>query len=99
MSSSDVKFSTRTSAGRFGKAVQATDNFLGRIRVQYIQAAGVASSCGKWYDGTDNTGTWIDQAGCGAEGLDVYVSNDGLVFETGVFLDLTNTTSVTIAYK
>ena len=99
MSSSDVKFSTRTSDGRFGKAVQATDNFLGRIRVQYIQAAGVASSVVKLYDGTDNTGTLMYQAGFGAEGIAVYVPNDGLVFETGVFLDLTNTTSVTIAYN
>jgi hypothetical protein len=99
MSSSDVKFSTRTSDGRFGKEPQATDNFLGRVRVQYIQAAGVASSTVKLYDGTDANGILRYQAGFGTEGLDVYVPNDGLVFETGVFIDLTNTTSVTIAYN
>tara|TARA_B100001063_G_C16600450_1_gene470412 strand:+ start:132 stop:431 length:300 start_codon:yes stop_codon:yes gene_type:complete len=99
MSSSDVKFSTRTSDGRFGKEPQATDNFLGRVRVQYIQGAGVASSLVKLYDGTDATGVLKYQAGFGAEGLDVYVPNDGLVFENGVFIDLTNTTSVTIAYN
>ncbi len=99
MSSSDVKFTTRTTDGRYGVAVNASDNFLGRTRIQYIQAAGVASSVVKLYDGTDATGTLKFQAGFGTEGLDVYVPNDGTVFENGIYLDVTNATSVTIAYN
>lgn len=99
MSSSDVKFSTRTTDGRYGVAVNATGNFLGRTRIQYIQAAGVGSSTVKLYDGTDATGTLKFQASFGTEGLDVYVPNDGTVFENGIYLDLTATTSVTIAYN
>ena len=38
------------------------------------------------------------QAKFSSEGLDVYVPGNGIRFETGVYLDLTTTDSVTIGY-
>jgi len=95
---SDVKATTRTTDGRFGVAVNATDNFLGRVRIKSIQAAGVASSTVKLYDGSSASGTLKFQAGFGTDGLSMLLPEDGIVFEDGVYLDLTATTSVTIIY-
>ena len=96
--SSDQKFSNRTSDGRFGRATNATTNFIGPARITYIQAEGVADSNIKLYDGTDNTGTLVFEGNCGTEGLDIYVPGSGIRCRTGIYLDLTNTTSVTIGY-
>ena len=38
------------------------------------------------------------QAKFSSEGLDVFVPGNGIRFETGVYLDLTTTDSVTIGY-
>ena len=95
---SDQQFSCRTSDGRFGRATDASSNFVGPARITYIQAEGVANSNVKIYDGTDATGTLVYEANCGTEGLDVYVPGSGIRCRTGVYLDLTNTTSVTIGY-
>jgi len=95
---SDVKASTRTSDGRFGLAVNATGDFLGRVRIKSIQAAGVASSTVKLYDGTSTSGELKLQVGFGVDGLSMLIPEDGMVFENGVYLDLTATTSVTITY-
>jgi hypothetical protein len=95
---SDVKASTRTTDGRFGLAVNATGDYLGRVRVKSIQAAGVASSTVILYDGSDATGTLKLQVGFGTDGLSMILPEDGIVFENGVYLDLTATTSVTITY-
>ena len=96
--SSDQKFSNRTSDGRFGRATNATTNFIGPARITYIQAEGVANSNIKLYDGTDATGTLVFEGNCGTEGLDIYVPGSGIRCRTGIYLDLTNTTSVTIGY-
>ena len=47
-------------------------------------------------DGTG--GTLKFQAKFSSEGLDVFVPGNGIRFETGVYLDLTTTDSVTIGY-
>ena len=52
----------------------------------------------KLYDGTDTSGSLEFQTGFGTEGCDVFVPGSGIRFKTGVYLDLTNTTSVTIGY-
>ena len=98
MATSDQQFSCRTSDGRFGRATDASGSFIGPARITYIQAEGVANSNIKIYDGTDATGALVYEANCGTEGLDVYVPGSGIRCRTGVYLDLTNTTSVTIGY-
>ena len=95
--SSDQKFTTLTADGRF-KTITGGSTNLGPCRVTYIQAAGVASSVVKLYDGTDATGTLVFEGNCGTEGIDIYVPGSGIRCRTGIYLDLTNTTSVTIGY-
>ena len=98
MASSDQQFSTRTSDGRFGRGTNASDNFIGPARITYIQVEGVANSNIKLYDGTSGSGTLVFEGNCGTEGLDIYVPGNGIRCRTGIYLDLTNTTSVTIGY-
>lgn len=98
MASSDQQFSCRTSDGRFGRATNATDNFIGPARITYIQAEGVANSNIKIYDGTSASGDLVYEGNFGTEGIDVYVPGNGIRCKTGIFLDLTTTTSVTIGY-
>jgi hypothetical protein len=98
MATSDQQFSCRTSDGRFGRTTNATGSFIGPARITYIQAEGVADSNVKLYDGTDTTGALVFEGNCGAEGLDIYVPGSGIRCKTGIYLDLTNTTSVTIGY-
>ena len=47
---------------------------------------------------TDNTGSLEFQSSFGTEGCDIFVPGSGIRFKNGVYLDLTNTTSVTIGY-
>ena len=69
-----------------------------RARVTRVQAKGIASSEVKLYDGTDATGTLKLDYVFGTEGLDHWIPGAGVVFNDGVYLDLTNTTGVTITY-
>ena len=93
---SDQKFTTLTADGRF-KTITGGSTNLGPCRV-YIQAAGVASSTVKLHDGSDGTGSLEFQSSFGTEGCDIFVPGSGIRFKNGVYLDLTNTTSVTIGY-
>ena len=95
--SSDQKFSTLTADGNF-KTITGGSTNIGPCRVTYIQAHGLANSIVKLHDGTTNAGSLEFQAKFGTEGLDVFVPGSGIRFKTGVFLDLTNTDSVTIGY-
>ena len=98
MATSDQQFSCRTSDGRFGRTTDASSNYIGPARITYIQVEGVANSNIKLYDGTDNSGTLVFEGNCGTEGLDIYVPGSGIRCRTGIYIDLTNTTSVTIGY-
>tara|TARA_A100001391_G_C4935626_1_gene243052 strand:+ start:208 stop:522 length:315 start_codon:yes stop_codon:yes gene_type:complete len=95
--SSDQKFTTLTADGSF-KTITGGSIDLGPCRVTYIQAFGANNSLVKLHDGTSNAGSLEFQAKFGTEGLDVFVPGSGIRFKTGVFLDLTNTDSVTIGY-
>ena len=95
--SSDQKFTNRTSDGAF-KTITGGGTDLGPCRVTYIMAHGVADSIVKLHDGSDGSGSLEFQSKFGTEGLDVFVPGSGIRFKTGVFLDLTNTDSVTIGY-
>jgi hypothetical protein len=81
--SSDQKFTTLTADGNF-KTITGGGTDLGPCRVTYIMAHGVANSVVKLHDGTSNAGSLEFQA--------------KFRFKEGVFLDLTNTDSVTIGY-
>ena len=94
---SDQKFTTLTADGSF-KTITGGGIDLGPCRVTYIQAFGANNSLVKLHDGTSNAGSLEFQAKFGTEGLDVFVPGSGIRFKTGVFLDLTNTDSVTIGY-
>ena len=94
---SDQKFTTLTGDGSF-KTITGGSTNLGPCRVTYIQAFGANNSLVKLHDGTSNAGSLEFQAKFGTEGLDVFVPGSGIRFKTGVFLDLTNTDSVTIGY-
>ena len=94
---SDQKFTTLTGDGSF-KTITGGSTNLGPCRVTYIQAAGAASSTVKLHDGSDGTGSLEFQSSFGTEGCDVFVPGSGIRFKNGVYLDLTNTTSVTIGY-
>ena len=94
---SDQKFTTLTADGRF-KTITGGSVNLGPCRVTYIMAHGGSDCLVKLHDGTDDTGSLEFQAKFSSEGLDVFVPGSGIRFKNGVYLDLTNTTSVTIGY-
>jgi hypothetical protein len=77
-----------------GQLVPATQ----RARVTYIQAAGVASGNVKLYNGTGTGGTLLAEFEFDVDGLSVYVPGSGILFDAGVYLDLTATPGVTILY-
>jgi len=95
--SSDQKFTTLTGDGSF-KTITGGSVNLGPCRVTYITAHGVADSIVNLYDGSDASGSLEFQSKFGTEGLDIFVPGSGIRFKQGVFLDLTNTDSVTIGY-
>ena len=95
--SSDQKFSTLTADGNF-KTITGGSTNIGPCRVTYIQAHGGSDCLVKLHDGTDNSGDLVYEANFGTEGLDIYVPGSGVRCRTGVFIDITNTTSVTIGY-
>jgi len=95
--SSDQKFTTLTGDGNFKRITGGGTN-IGPCRVTYIQAFGASNSLVQLYDGTSNAGSLEFQAKFGTEGLDIFVPGSGIRFKEGVYLDLTNTDSVTIGY-
>ena len=95
--SSDQKFSTLTADGNF-KTITGGSTNIGPCRVTYIQAHGGSDCLVKLHDGTSTSGSLQFQAKFSSEGLDIYVPGIGIRFETGVYLDLTTTDSVTIGY-
>ncbi len=68
-----------------------------RARITGIQAEGAASSSVVFKSGGSG-GTTIATFKFGTEGIDFYVPGSGILFEDGVYLDLTNTPGVTITF-
>ena len=68
-----------------------------RARITGIQAEGAASSTIIFKTG-GSTGTAIATFKFGTEGIDFYVPGSGILFEEGIYLDLTATPSVTITF-
>ena len=91
--SSDQQVAHATGDGQLVAATQ-------RARVTYIQAAGVSGGNVKLYNGT-GTGvgnTLLAEFEFDVDGLSVYVPGSGILFDAGVYLDLTATPGVTIIY-
>ena len=68
-----------------------------RARITGIQAEGAAGSKIVFKSG-GATGTVIATFEFGTEGIDFYVPGSGILFEEGIYLDLTATPSVTITF-
>ena len=68
-----------------------------RARITGIQAEGAASSSVVFKSGGSG-GTTIATFKFGTEGIDFYVPGSGILFDDGVYLDLTNTPGVTITF-
>ena len=68
-----------------------------RARVTYIQAAGVTSG-GVILKNGGSGGTTLATFLFDVDGLSVYVPGSGILFEEGVYIDLTNTPGVTLLY-
>ena len=68
-----------------------------RARITGIQAEGAASSSIVFKSG-GAAGTVIATFKFGTEGLDFYVPGSGILFEDGIYLDLTATPGVTITF-
>ena len=68
-----------------------------RARVTYIQAAGVTSGAVSLLNG-GSTGTVLATFNFDVDGLSVYVPGSGILFDEGVYVDLTSTPGVTIIY-
>jgi len=68
-----------------------------RARITGIQAEGAASSSVVFKSGGSG-GTVIATFKFGDEGINYYVPGSGILFEEGVYLDLTATPGVTITF-
>ena len=68
-----------------------------RARITGIQAEGAGSSSVVFKSG-GAAGTVIATFKFGAEGINYYVPGSGILFEEGVYLDLTATPGVTITF-
>ena len=68
-----------------------------RARITGIQAEGAASSSIVFKSG-GSSGTVIATFKFGTEGIDFYVPGSGILFEEGIYLDLTATPDVTITF-
>ena len=68
-----------------------------RARITGIQAEGAASSSVVFKSGGSG-GTTIATFKFGTEGINYYVPGSGILFDEGVYLDLTATPGVTITF-
>ena len=68
-----------------------------RARITGIQAEGAASSSVVFKSGGSG-GTTIATFKFGTEGINFYVPGSGILFDEGVYLDLTATPGVTITF-
>ena len=68
-----------------------------RARITGIQAEGAGSSTIVFKSG-GASGTVIATFKFGSEGIDFYVAGSGILFDDGIYLDLTTTPGVTITF-
>ena len=68
-----------------------------RARITGIQAEGAAGSKIVFKSG-GSTGTVVATFEFGTEGIDFYVPGSGILFDDGIYLDLTATPGVTITF-
>jgi hypothetical protein len=100
---SDVKQSTLAADGPFQDNHAGAGTYIGRSRLKGVtgRCDSAATAQIKLYDGTDATGTLLYHVYWGAAAGDMYqeyISDDGILFKTGIFADITNCDAVSIIW-
>ena len=70
-----------------------------RLKQAVIVGSGTAGTV-IFYDGTDNTGPvlWQQKTSTGVQPFQVLIPGEGILAQTGIYVAVTNITSVTICY-
>tara|TARA_R110002051_G_scaffold174551_3_gene244774 strand:+ start:412 stop:723 length:312 start_codon:yes stop_codon:yes gene_type:complete len=100
---SDVKQATLVADGRFQNNHAGAGTYIGRSRLKGVtgRCDSTATAQIKLYDGTDATGTLKYHLYWGAAAGDMYqeyISDDGILFENGIFADLINCNAASIIW-
>jgi len=73
----------------------------GRIRLKQMVLVGTGTAGTiTIYDGTDNTGpvVWQQKTSSGVQPFQVLIPGEGILCQTGIYVAVTNITSVTVCY-
>ena len=100
---SDVKQATLVADGRFQNNHAGAGTYIGRSRLKGVtgRCDSAATAQIKLYDGTDATGVLKYHLYWGAPAGDMYqeyISDDGILFENGIYADLTNCNAASIIW-
>ena len=100
---SDVKQATLVADGRFPNNHAGAGTYIGRSRLKGVtgRCDSAATAQIKLYDGTDATGVLKYHLYWGAAAGDMYqeyISDDGILFENGIYADLTNCNAASIIW-
>ena len=100
---SDVKQATLVADGRFQNNHAGAVTYIGRSRLKGVtgRCDSAATAQIKLYDGTDATGVLKYHLYWGAAAGDMYqeyISDDGILFENGIYADLTNCNAASIIW-
>ena len=100
---SDVKQATLVADGRFQNNHAGAGTYIGRSRLKCVtgRCDSAATAQIKLYDGTDATGVLKYHLYWGAAAGDMYqeyISDDGILFENGIYADLTNCNAASIIW-
>ena len=100
---SDVKQATLVADGRFQNNHAGAGTYIGRSRLKGVtgRCDSAATAQIKLYDGTDATGVFKYHLYWGAAAGDMYqeyISDDGILFENGIYADLTNCNAASIIW-
>jgi hypothetical protein len=100
----DVKSSTVTSSGRV-PIYTGSSTYIARARIKAVNAnPSAAEAIIKLYNGTSAVGASIVLqvkfgSAAEADGLDMYIPQNGILCPDGVYADLTNCDSCTIVWQ
>ena len=100
---SDVKQATLVADGRFQNNHAGAGTYIGRSRLKGVtgRCDSAATAQIKLYDCTDATGVLKYHLYWGAAAGDMYqeyISDDGILFENGIYADLTNCNAASIIW-
>ena len=100
---SDVKQATLVADGRFQNNHAGAGTYIGRARLKGVtgRCDSAATAQIKLYGGTSASGTLVYHVFWGAAAGDMYqeyISDDGILFKTGIYADLTNCNAASIIW-